>query len=83
MAIRIEKGGWAFIFVLGLALVGYSLDKYGVVNLSGLLGKSADKSAGKTPVDTSKPLPVTGEKESNQVRVRVKYLGRLRGRPGR
>jgi outer membrane protein OmpA-like peptidoglycan-associated protein len=71
MAIRIEKGGWAFIFVLGLVLVGYSLDKYGVVNLSGLLGKSANKSAGKAAVDTSKPLPVTGDKESNEVRVRV------------
>ena len=71
MAIRIEKGGWAFIFILGLGLVGYSLDKYGVVNLSGLFGKSESKSAGKVAVDTSKPLPATGDKESNNVRVRV------------
>ena len=71
MAIRIEKGGWAFIFVLGAGLVGYSLDKYGVVDFSGLLGKGSGKSAGKIAVDTSKPLPVSGDKESNQVRVRV------------
>ena len=67
MAVRIEKGGWAFIFVLGLGLVGYSLYKYGVVDFSSLLGKSASKAA----IDTSKPLPATGDKESNNVRVRV------------
>lgn len=71
MAIRIEKGGWAFIFVLGLGLVGYSLDKYGVVNLSGLFGKGGEKAASKSAVDTSKPLPTTGDKESNEVKVRV------------
>jgi len=27
MAVKIEKGGWAFIFLVGLGLVGYSLQK--------------------------------------------------------
>ena len=67
MAVRIEKGGWAFIFALGLGLVGYSLQKYGVVDFAGMLGKSTPKAA----VDTSKPLPATGDKETNNVRVRV------------
>jgi NitT/TauT family transport system substrate-binding protein len=68
MAVRIEKGGWFFIFLIGLALVGYSLHRYGVFDLSGILGKKAARSA---PVDTSKPLPSGGGKETNDVRVRV------------
>jgi NitT/TauT family transport system substrate-binding protein len=67
MAVRIEKGGWAFIFVLGLGLVGYSLQKYGVVDFAGMFGKSAPKAT----IDTTKPLPATGDKETNNVRVRV------------
>ncbi len=68
MAVRIEKGGWIFIFLVGLGLVGYSLDRYGFVNLSGMLGK---KAASTSAVDTSRPLPATGGSESNNVRVRV------------
>ena len=30
MAVRVEKGGWVLIFLIGLGLVGYSLYKYGV-----------------------------------------------------
>ena len=67
MAVRIEKGGWTFIFVIGLGLVAYGLDRYGVVNLSGMFGKKAATTA----VDTSKPLAPTGDRETNQVRVRV------------
>jgi NitT/TauT family transport system substrate-binding protein len=70
MAVRIEKGGWILIFALGAALVGYSLDKYGVVDIRSWFGKGADKAAGKA-VDTTKPLPASGEKETNLVRVRV------------
>ncbi|MEO7649202.1 MAG: phosphate ABC transporter substrate-binding/OmpA family protein [Bryobacteraceae bacterium] len=71
MAVKIEKGGWAFIFLIGAGLVAYSLDKYGVVNLFG--GKSASSTTSTTTssVDTSKPLPTTGAKESSDVRVRV------------
>jgi outer membrane protein OmpA-like peptidoglycan-associated protein len=67
MAVRIEKGGWTFIFLIGLALFAYGLDRYGVVNLSGMFGKKAATTA----VDTSKPLAPTGGQETNQVRVRV------------
>ncbi|MCC6392989.1 MAG: OmpA family protein [Bryobacterales bacterium] len=70
MAVRIEKGGWLFIFLIGLGLVGYSLDRYGVLSLSSLFG---GKSAARTTaaVDPAKPLPTSGEKETNAVRVRV------------
>ena len=44
-------------FPVGLGLVGYSLQKYGVVNFRKLLGSRSDTSASE-PVDTSKPLPV-------------------------
>jgi NitT/TauT family transport system substrate-binding protein len=68
MAVRVEKGGWLLIGLIGLGLVGYSLDRYGLLNLSGWFGK---KDAAKSAVDTSKPLAATGDKETNQVRVRV------------
>ena len=32
MAVRIEKGGWAMIFLLGAGLVGYSLYEYGLLD---------------------------------------------------
>ncbi|MCC7154320.1 MAG: OmpA family protein [Bryobacterales bacterium] len=70
MAVRIEKGGWILIFLVGLALVGYSLDKYGVIDISGLLGKKAAAPGG-TAVDTTKPLPVSGSVDKKDVRVRV------------
>lgn len=31
MAVKIEKGGWAAIFLVGLGLVGYSLSQYGLL----------------------------------------------------
>ncbi len=31
MALRIEKGGWLLIFLIGAGLVGYSLHKYGLL----------------------------------------------------
>jgi outer membrane protein OmpA-like peptidoglycan-associated protein len=33
MALKIEKGGWVLIFLIGLGLVGYSLHRYGVLDL--------------------------------------------------
>ena len=68
MAVRIEKGGWILIFLIGVALVAYSLNSYGVFNIGSWLSK---KDAAKTAVDPSKPLPTSGDKETNQVRVRV------------
>lgn len=71
MAIKIEKGGWVLIFALGVALVGYSLAKYGVLDLSKYGLKSGGASArSDVKVDPSKPLDVAA-KETNQVRVRV------------
>jgi len=32
MAVRIEKGGWILIFLIGAGLVGYSLYKYGLLD---------------------------------------------------
>ena len=40
MAVKIEKGGWLLIFLIGVALVGYSLNKYGVLNLGKWLGSA-------------------------------------------
>src|SRR5437016_9901123 len=74
MAVKIEKGGWFLIFLIGLGLVGYSLDKYGIVNLRGKFGSRSDTTPGGS-VDTSKPLvlPVAAAADSNcnNVRVRV------------
>src|SRR5882762_10077761 len=74
MAVKIEKGGWFLIFLIGLGLVGYSLDKYGIVNLRGKFGSRSDTAPGGS-VDTTKPLvlPVAAAADSNcnNVRVRV------------
>src|SRR5260370_6300357 len=74
MAVRIEKGGWLLIFVIGLGLVGYSLDRYGVLNLRGWFGSRSGAAAGES-IDTSKPLvlPASAAADSNcnNVRVRV------------
>src|SRR2546422_2093982 len=72
MAVKIEKGGWTLIFVLGLALVGYSLHKYRVVDLGSLFGARMPKAA-VVAVDPSKPLslPASGAPEKKDVRVRV------------
>jgi outer membrane protein OmpA-like peptidoglycan-associated protein len=70
MAVKIERGGWILIFLIGLGLFGYALDKYGVLNLFGGGAKSASD-PGTSSVDTSKPLPVTSKPDTNEVRVRV------------
>ena len=70
MAVKIEKGGWILIFLIGLGLVGYALNKYGVINIFGGGDKSESKSS-TSSVDTTKPLPVTSKSDTNEVRVRV------------
>jgi outer membrane protein OmpA-like peptidoglycan-associated protein/ABC-type taurine transport system substrate-binding protein len=72
MAVKIEKGGWILIFLIGLALVGYSLNRYGVLDISKWLGSRAGQPAAGA-VDTSKPLvmPTASAAQSNEVRVRV------------
>src|ERR1035437_3094333 len=72
MAVRIEKGGWILIFLMGLGLVGYSLNKYGVLDLHKWLGSRSARSGGEV-VDPSKPLavPASEAAETKEVRVRV------------
>jgi outer membrane protein OmpA-like peptidoglycan-associated protein len=74
MAVKIEKGGWVLIFLIGLVLVGYSLNRYNVIDLQKLTGKASSESgAGGVVVDTSKPLvlPVSSSETGSEVRVRV------------
>jgi len=75
MAVKIEKGGWFLIFLIGLGLVGYSLDRYGIVNLRGRFGARSSEGGAAAPVDTTKPLvlPAAAASDSscNNVRVRV------------
>src|SRR3977135_2317878 len=72
MAVKIEKGGWTLIFVLGLGLVAYSLHKYEVINLGSLFGSSSPKTPA-VAIDPTKPLalPPSGAPEKKDVRVRV------------
>ncbi|MCC6857606.1 MAG: OmpA family protein [Bryobacterales bacterium] len=66
MAVRIEKGGWIAIFLIGVALIGYSLYRYGVLDFG------SRKTGGAAKVDTSKPLTLpAGETATNEVRLRV------------
>ena len=54
MAVKIEKGGWILIFLLGVGLIGYSLNRYGLLDLSKLFGRSgAGAAATGAKVDTT------------------------------
>ena len=73
MALKIEKGGWIMIFLVGLVLVGYSLVRYGVIDGS-KLGVGSKSSSSGDKVDTTKPLelPVSSTTDENaEVRIRV------------
>jgi outer membrane protein OmpA-like peptidoglycan-associated protein/ABC-type taurine transport system substrate-binding protein len=72
MAVRIEKGGWILIFLIGVALVGYSLHRYGVFDLGRWLGPPKARQAPEA-IDPTKPLPAAtpGAAEPKDVRVRV------------
>jgi outer membrane protein OmpA-like peptidoglycan-associated protein/ABC-type amino acid transport substrate-binding protein len=67
MAVKIERGGFVLIFLLGLGLAGYALNKYG------LLGKliPGSKSSSSAKVDPAKPLDTSASGETNDVRVRL------------
>src|SRR3954447_3589522 len=73
MAVKIEKGGWVLIFAIGLGLVGYSLNKYGVIDFGGMLGSKTAARTPAAPIDPSKPLslPPSGTPETKDVRLRV------------
>src|SRR6202030_2766677 len=72
MAVKIERGGWVLIFLVGVALVGYSLNRYGVIDLSRWTGGKSTSSSGET-VDASKPLllPASSTRSDAELRVRV------------
>src|SRR6266404_894058 len=72
MAVKIEKGGWVLIFAIGLGLVGYSLNRYGVIDLGGMFGAHAARKPA-APIDPTKPLslPPSGNPETKDVRLRV------------
>ncbi|MEK7406015.1 MAG: phosphate ABC transporter substrate-binding/OmpA family protein [Acidobacteriota bacterium] len=71
MALKVEKGGWFLILLIGVALVGYSLHKYGVLDLGRWLGSRPAATGEK--VDTTKPLAIaeSGAPATDEVRVRV------------
>jgi NitT/TauT family transport system substrate-binding protein len=76
MAVKIEKGGWLLIFIIGLALVGFGLNRYGYLDLSKWTGGSKGSSGGSGTIDTSKPLPLpvstsSSSDDNPEIRVRV------------
>jgi NitT/TauT family transport system substrate-binding protein len=72
MAVRIERGGWVLIFLIGVVIVGYSLNRYGMVDLSSWLPGSKGSAAGGTTVDASKPLLIPASSSSSDAEVRVR-----------
>jgi NitT/TauT family transport system substrate-binding protein len=74
MAVKIERGGWVLIFLVGVALVGYSLNRYGIIDFGKMLGgKSSSPNNGET-VDATKPLLIPASSTTSgdpEVRVRV------------
>ena len=69
MAVKIERGGWVLIFLIGLGLVGFALYKYGLVDFSKMGGGS--KSGSATKVNTAEPLPVSSSNDNPEIRVRL------------
>jgi NitT/TauT family transport system substrate-binding protein len=73
MAVKIERGGYLLIFVIGLVLVGYGLHRYGIVDFGKLTGgsKESSSSGGGEKVNTTEPLPVAETTENPEIRVRL------------
>ena len=71
MAVKIEKGGWITIFLVGAGLVVYALDRYDVVSLSSLFGGSKTTTKIVEQVDPTYPIKTSGKSDTNEVRVRV------------
>ncbi|HEY6248871.1 MAG TPA: phosphate ABC transporter substrate-binding/OmpA family protein [Candidatus Angelobacter sp.] len=69
MAVKIERGGKILIFLVGLALVGFALYKYGVIDFSKMI--SGGKSSSTPKVNTSEPLPVSSTSDNPEIRVRL------------
>lgn len=73
--VRIEKGGWAIIFLAGAGLVAYSVHQYRLLDLSAVFGAPAEQPAARTrpaePVRPLEPLPNDVQAASNELRIRV------------
>src|SRR5215472_12913408 len=72
MAVKIEKGGWTLIFLIGLVLVGYGLNRYGYLNVGKLIAGKG--SSGSEKLDTSQPLASSSSSsrdDNPEIRVRV------------
>src|SRR5947199_8394328 len=73
MVMKIEKGGWFLIFIIGLALVGYSLYRYDVIDFSKWGKGSGSSSSGSGErVDASKPLLIPASSSSDEAEIRVR-----------
>ena len=72
MAVKIERGGWVLIFLIGAAIVGYSLNRYGLIDLSKFVPGSKSASASGEEVDASKPLLIPASSTSSEAEVRVR-----------
>src|SRR5271165_6833655 len=68
MAVKIERGGYVLIFLLGLGLIAYALNKYGLLDFKKMGSHTSSSSA---KVDPAQPLPTSPSGETNDVRVRL------------
>lgn len=71
MAVKIERGGKILIFLIGLALVGFGLWKYGLIDFSKMGGGSKNSGGSTQKVDTTQPLPVSSTSDNPEIRVRL------------
>src|ERR1700723_611325 len=71
MAMKIERGGWVLIFLIGAALVGYSLNRYGIIDFNKMMGSKSTSASGET-LDASKPLLIPASSSSSDAEVRVR-----------
>lgn len=73
--VRIEKGGWAVIFLAGVGLVAYSAHQYRLVDLSAVFGTPNARPPARVratePAPSLDPLPKDVYAASNEIRVRV------------
>ena len=71
MAVKIEKGGWFLIFIVGLALVGFGLYKYDIIDFGKMTGGSGGSGGSANKVNTTEPLPVAATTDNPEIRVRL------------
>ncbi len=74
MAVKIERGGKILIFLAGLAIIGYALHKYNLVDFGKFTGGGKDSGGGSgsvQKVNTAEPLPVAATTDNPEIRVRL------------